>query len=273
VFGPYPPMPGPAADATLDGVRRLLAGGCDVRVISPRPSAAHDHADLRRPAGAWRFARFAAGATELVVHLDRELLTSPARRGQLPARLALAAALRSARHSVVHLPAGVEPGEGWARLVLRAADEVVSDGADGAARRSGPAAVAAPTPDADRPAWDLGPDPSREEIEAEVRRRAALHRAARRAAAGGGGPGPAAGSGRGGGDALRRLRSLPLLGPSPPTSARPLAGLAKKVVRRLTVWQVDPIIEHVNLLHRALIEAAEPRPEADGGPGGAADGH
>jgi len=272
VYGPYPPIPGAASATTLDGVRRLLAGGTEVRVISPSPSAAHDFADLRHPQGAWRFARQATGAEVLVVHLDPELVASPARRGQLPARLALAAALRSAGHATVHVPAEAEPvPEAWAKVVLAAADEVVvdppADGAEAARPEAGasPAgaepAEASPAPD-DRPAWNLPAEPTREELEAEVRRRAAQRRAARR-------PAPTPGGAAGGRDAaIRALSALPLLGPPPATSARPLASLAKRVIRRLDTWQINPIIEHVNLLHRALIEAAEPRPE----PAAGADG-
>src|SRR5581483_6872945 len=128
VYGPYPPIPGAASAATLDTVRRLLAGGADVQVMSPTPSAAHDFADLGQPRGAWRFARRAAGADVLVVYLDAELVASPARRGQLPARTALAAALRSAGHATVHVPAEAEPvPAAWSKVVLAAADEVVVD--------------------------------------------------------------------------------------------------------------------------------------------------
>lgn len=40
VAGSYPPAPGPAAAATVAAVRRAWAGGLDVVVASPRPSAA-----------------------------------------------------------------------------------------------------------------------------------------------------------------------------------------------------------------------------------------
>ncbi|HZQ78274.1 MAG TPA: hypothetical protein VFE55_13150 [Acidimicrobiia bacterium] len=268
VYGPYPPVPGPAAAATLDGVRRLLAGGADVTVISPVPSAAHEFADLSRPAGAWRFARRAAGADVLVVHLDADLLASPAHRGQLPARLALAAALRSARQSTVHLPAGADPvPAGWSKVVLSAADEVVVGAApDGADAAPAPAAEETSEVVEDRPAWDLPADATREDIEAEVRRRAARRRAERR-------PTVRSGATAVGRDAaLRSLRALPLLGPAPPTSARPLASLAKRVVRRLDTWQINPIIEHVNLLHRALVESAERQLDLPGAPGGEVPG-
>jgi hypothetical protein len=250
VFGPYPPIPGPAAAATRDEVRRWLAAGDEVRVVSPVPSAAHDHADLSRPAGALRFARRAVGAQRLVVHLDADLMASPRHRHELPARLALAAALRSARRSTVVLPAGHRPpGAGWTRLVLEAADEVTTE--------AGAEETVAGEPDGGQgqaPAWDLGPDPTREELEAEIRRRAALRRTA---ATGGTGPSDDAGSR----PPVPPLSSLPLLGPVPPRSTRPVAALVKRVVRRLVAWQIDPVIEHVNLLHRAVVRTVESPPE------------
>jgi hypothetical protein len=33
--------------------------------------------------------------------------------------------------------------------------------------------------------------------------------------------------------------------------------LVKRVVRRLTAWEVDPIVHQVNALHDALIDDAE----------------
>ena len=41
VVGSYPPVPGPAAAATLDAVRRAYAAGEDVVVVAPRHGAAH----------------------------------------------------------------------------------------------------------------------------------------------------------------------------------------------------------------------------------------
>jgi hypothetical protein len=46
VAGSYPPIPGPAAAATVAAVRRAWADGYHVEVVSPRPSAAHHHARL-----------------------------------------------------------------------------------------------------------------------------------------------------------------------------------------------------------------------------------
>jgi hypothetical protein len=58
-------------------------------------------------------------------------------------------------------------------------------------------------------------------------------------------------------------------------SARPGASALKRVVRRLTAWQLDPVVAQVNGLQRAIVAmtdtlAAESTPQR-GGP--AADGH
>ena len=53
---------------------------------------------------------------------------------------------------------------------------------------------------------------------------------------------------------LRRLSSLAL---PPPRSLSPLARLVKRVTRRLTAWQLDPIVEHVNRLQSAAVDAVE----------------
>ena len=284
VFGPYPPTPGPAAEATLGEVRRLLAGGADVEVVSPSPSAAHHDADLRRPAGALRFARAAVGADRLLLHLDAELLTGTAHRNGFPARLVVAAALRSARRSTVRLPAGVPVPEAWSQ-VLAAADEVVfgevagaeptADGRVVAGGGSTAGGAEAPAGDGARsasavrpvpgPAWDLPAEPTREEVEAQIRRRAAERRVGSQAAA-------AAQAGQR--TAGRTLRAMPLLGPEPPRSARFSAAVVKQVVSRLVDWRINPVIEHVNLLHRAVLDAvgSDSQPETSEAGGGEGPG-
>jgi hypothetical protein len=218
----------------LEQVRRLLASGNEVRVISPTPSAAQGYADLRRPKEAWRFARQASGASQLTVHLDADLLASPSHRHELPARLALAAAVRSAGRSTVHLPRDQgRVAAGWARLVVDAADEVLSEVEE---VPDDPGDTVPPPAALD---WNLGAEPTRDEMEAEIRRRAGLRRTAeaRQPAAAG-----------------EALRALPRLHPAAPRSANPLVAVVKWVVRRLVAWQIDPVIEHVNLLHWAVKE-------------------
>src|SRR5207248_4919394 len=59
------------------------------------------------------------------------------------------------------------------------------------------------------------------------------------------------------GRASAPLRRLPALGMPEPSSARFGAGLVKRLVRRLTAWEVEPVVEQVNQLQRAAVEAAE----------------
>ncbi|MBW3573309.1 MAG: glycosyltransferase family 4 protein [Actinobacteria bacterium] len=61
---------------------------------------------------------------------------------------------------------------------------------------------------------------------------------------------------------LARVRPLVLPVPAGPASRR----LVKRLARRLTAWQVDPIVAHVNRLHRATLEAlSSPGRTPDGG--------
>ena len=53
------------------------------------------------------------------------------------------------------------------------------------------------------------------------------------------------------------LRRLPPLGPPPATSARPGVSLLKRLVRRATGWQVDPLVAQLNALREATIQALE----------------
>jgi hypothetical protein len=53
------------------------------------------------------------------------------------------------------------------------------------------------------------------------------------------------------------VRRLPPLGLPPPTSARPGVSLVKRLVRRATGWQVDPLVAQVNALREVTIQALE----------------
>jgi hypothetical protein len=59
------------------------------------------------------------------------------------------------------------------------------------------------------------------------------------------------------GDPARRLRQVRALTLPEAGSARPGASVAKRAVRRLTRWQLDPIVETVNQLRSAVIDAFE----------------
>lgn len=100
-----------------------------------------------------------------------------------------------------------------------------------------------------RSGWasDGGP-PGRDAVMAEIRARACDLRGA---------TGGAARSARAPTRASGPLRRVPHLSPPPPTSSRPGAGLAKRVQRRITAWQIDPLVDHLNHLRDAAIDAAD----------------
>lgn len=263
IYGEYPPLPGPAAEATLASVRARLAGGADVVVVSPRPSAAHHHADLATVGGAALLARLAPGA-ELEIALDPAVLADRGGRGA-PAQALLAAAVAGARHSTVHLgPLGGPTGRGRVRLVLGRADSVVvasASDADALERagidrsrlsiRAAESAVTAPAVvgidtgsdgQSGGAPWELSQEPGREELEAAVRRRAAGDReeAAGNSAA-----------------STWPLHVLVPFTPPTPASGKPLFSAVKIVVWKLIAWAVLPLAEHVNHLHQATIESVD----------------
>ena len=57
---------------------------------------------------------------------------------------------------------------------------------------------------------------------------------------------------------LRRLRPVP---PPAPVSARPGVSLAKKVIRRLVAWEIDPLRDQLNRLQRAAVDAVDAETE------------
>ncbi|MCU1447931.1 MAG: glycosyltransferase [Acidimicrobiales bacterium] len=109
------------------------------------------------------------------------------------------------------------------------------------------------------PGWVFDGDAAAEDVLAEVRARATARRggnqpvsvtAARTAPKTAGASAP--------------LRRLSPLAPAAPSSARAGAGLVKRTVRRLTGWEIDPIVEHVNRLQRVMVDAIEERSAEDG---------
>jgi hypothetical protein len=109
-------------------------------------------------------------------------------------------------------------------------------------------APAGPAPGAGRP-WPSGPL-DRERVQAEIRARAA---AARRGLPRREEVPATARSVAAAVEASAPVRRLAALVPPPPVSARPGASALKRVVRRLTAWQLDPIVAHVNGLQRAIV--------------------
>jgi hypothetical protein len=268
VYGEYPPFPTPGAAATLATVRSLLSDGREIEVVSPRPSAAHHHADIGNPKGAAKLARLVGGA-ELVARFDPGILGGSGGAGPAAARAAVALAVRRARSSTVYLsPLTAPPAGKWVRSVLGPADRVVvasredadrlrAAGLDNAtvsvaeaawwlppsheapaapADRSGPAQGSAPE------AWTVAAGASRQDFEAEVRRRAARYREDDSA-------NPVSAS--------WPLHMVAPLAPAPTESAKPIFRLVKRYVHRLIAWEVVPIVEQLNHLQRATIEALD----------------
>lgn len=281
VYGPYPPAAGPAA-ATLAAVRGFLAGGYDVVVVSPIASGAHHHADLQRITGALRLSRLVVSAERVVLYVEPgQLCGSLLRRRTLPAgRLAVGLALRRPREVVVHCgaiggsldPQSVRVVLGPAERVIAASaddrDALVAAGLDAGKVEVAPApprlprpapapAAASPTAPPARQPWPLAPTAGRDEIQVEIRRRATRR--------GGVGAGAGlAGDHLPGTASTRPLLALRPLSPIPPSSTKPLVGLVKRLIRQATAWQVDPVVDHVNRLQRATLEAIENQGRPEG---------
>jgi hypothetical protein len=266
VYGEYPPFPTPGAVATLATVRTLLAEGRDIEVVSPRPSAAHHHAEIGNPKGGARLAGLVGGA-ELVARFDPGILGSSGGVGPAGARLAVALAVRRARTATIHLsPLTAPPAGKWVRAILGAADRVVVASEEDAARLRAAGVDAARLSVADErwwlPAADgtapagvhppefsslpdasvIGDDPSREVIEAEVRRWAATDRQRDVAA-------PTTAS--------LPLHVLAPLSPGPAVSSNRWLGRVRHLLQRLLAGQIVPIVDQVNNLRRATIESID----------------
>lgn len=261
VAAPYPTMPGPESAATFTLVRSLVAAGDDVTVVSPAPSAAHEHADPGGPRGAARLARFVGGADLLHLRLDAAALGASADSPRLlPGRIAINGVLRRPRESEVRLdrvPANVSPQ--WASLVLgKAARVLVEDeAAQEALVRAGvdaarilvapePAAAAAASPRRTVASTPASGSPTAGELQELVRKRAADDRAANRRA-----------STVAEGTASIPLRHLVRMERAPVRSNKPGGAFLKKSIAKVLQWQFDNVIASVNRLHQATIDAIE----------------
>ncbi|HZD67423.1 MAG TPA: glycosyltransferase family 4 protein [Actinomycetes bacterium] len=99
-------------------------------------------------------------------------------------------------------------------------------------------------------AWpDAGADDLREQVQGRVVARARKRRGTPARAGGG----SSAATTRVG----QPLRRLPPLGVPAPVSARPGVSLLKRLVRRATAWQIDPLVAQVNALREGTIQALE----------------
>lgn len=226
VLADYPPPYGPVADATVAEVRTLRALGHEVEVCSPAPSAAGHHRDLRSARGLASFVALARRFDRVLVRLQD---TTPADRR-------LVRALRAVPNcEVVAYGLGVEQPLGAALAAAR--------GLAVEHRALGASAVPSAATHADD-GWREWQDGDRDAVMRAIRARAARHRGAGAATAA----------------AERRtapLRQLAPLALPEPVSPRPGASVGKRIVRRLTAWQIDPIVGQVNRLREALVVALE----------------
>jgi glycosyltransferase involved in cell wall biosynthesis len=105
-------------------------------------------------------------------------------------------------------------------------------------------------PEGAEASWPAGPERLRERVQEQVVARATRRRGLPVRTENGR---PAAVTGQ----LSLPLRRLPPLGLAPPTSARPGVSLLKRLVRRATGWQVDPLVAQVNALREVTIQALE----------------
>lgn len=209
VVGPYPPERGTGADAAHAFVQQRLRAGEHVHVLSPRPSAAHEHAALEGVHGlraVWDAAR-AQQAEGIWLRIEPGIVLrhGVSRQRGLAERAALVVLLRRFRERIFDVgDVGLLPGGRAGRPVLAAAtrfdthrtgdaDALVLHGADpsrlhrhtdadvhqapvdaSSSPEEPPAVVTYPPPDAVR---DLPAD--RESLQAAIQARAEQLRAAR----------------------------------------------------------------------------------------------
>lgn len=156
------------------------------------------------------------------------------------------------RAAIYHRPVIVTRVGGLAEQVAYR-DDVTLVSSDGELQRAMMRALGG-VEAAEEPAdWPSGGADLREQVQAEVRARAARRR---------GGPvRPATLNGQATGNRHKSLstsvRSLPPLAPPPPVSGRPGATLLKRVVQRGVGWMVDPVYWQVNALRDATVRALD----------------
>ena len=226
VIADYPPPYGPVVDATVAEVRALRALGHEVEVCSPAPSAAHHHRDLRSVRGL-------ASMLTLARRFDRVLVRL---QDATPADPRLVRALRAVPNCEV-VAYGLGPEHLLGAALADARGLAVEHRALGASAVPGKTSSVA----AERGAW---PEADRDAVMHAIRGRAAQRR----------GAGDASVADERRTAPLRRLAPLAL---PAPVSLRPGASILKRLVRRLTAWQIDPIVGQVNRLREALVATLE----------------
>lgn len=107
--------------------------------------------------------------------------------------------------------------------------------------------------------WPSSKTATRTEVEREITARAAAERELAGGALGNSAAVARLPDARAAGAAVRRLPKLHVAAPESP---RPGATMVKRVIRRLTQWELDPIVRQVNALQRAVVESLEDAAEA-----------
>lgn len=82
MISPYPPVRDGIASYALQTVRALRREGVDVEVLSPGPSAAHHHLDLRGPRGALALAKRIRAYDRVIVQFHPDFFYSEPGRAQ-----------------------------------------------------------------------------------------------------------------------------------------------------------------------------------------------
>lgn len=136
VAGSYPPIPVPSVSATLDAVRRELDAGREVKVVSPRPSAAHLSIPITGLMAGRRLARAKdlAGCDRLIMCVEPGIpFQPPGRRGvaarvsALATALTLARAMRLFAHTTLIVTGETGAPQKAMSLLRRAADDFLED--------------------------------------------------------------------------------------------------------------------------------------------------
>ena len=114
--------------------------------------------------------------------------------------------------------------------------------------------VSAAAPEPPPEPWPSPETATRSEVEREIAARAAAERDLTGGAHRNGATANRSGDVRSASAAVRRLPTLHVAAPDSP---RPGAAIVKRVIRRLTQWELDPIVRQVNALQRATAESLE----------------
>jgi glycosyltransferase involved in cell wall biosynthesis len=116
-------------------------------------------------------------------------------------------------------------------------------------------------PPAPPPSWPAEGPELRSAVQAVVAERATVLRGSRRPAGGAPEPGVASRA-----DPAGPLRGLPRADLPVPRSNRLVAGVAKRLIRRLTAWELEPLVHQLNAVQDAAATAVERAAAAPGEP-------